>query len=345
MYQQIADFDNLISSARQCLNGKRASPPALRYFRDLEVNLHRTFRQLISGEYEPGHYEEFYVTEPKRRLISAPSFADRVVHRAIINAIEPEIDKRFIFDSYACRKGKGAHAGTDRVQKWMRIIKRNHGQVFCLKADISKYFASINHAKLKRILRTHISCQQTLSLLDRVIDSSPGSPGVGIPLGNLTSQLFANLYLNELDRYAKHVIGIRYYARYMDDFVALSHNKAQLAEWRKRIEAFLSENLHLTTNSKTQIFPISKSNGRALDFLGYRIYPTHRLLRKNSIKRMRHKLKKMRQRIALGLADPSAYWPVIQSWDAHASHANTWRLRQKMFSEPLKGPGNESLSI
>ncbi|MFQ1660594.1 reverse transcriptase domain-containing protein [Aeromonas veronii] len=341
MYDQIISFDNLHSAAMRCLNGKRSSPAALRYMWNLEEHLHDTHNHLAHGSYQPGGYEEFYVFEPKQRLISAPRFSDRVVHRAIIDVLEPVIDPRFIFDSYACRKGKGAHAGASRAQRWMRIIKRNHGDVYCLKADISKCFASIDHARLKAVLRNHLTCERTLELLDVIIDSSPGPQGVGIPLGNLTSQLFANLYLNELDRYAKHDLGIRYYVRYMDDFVVLHHNKGQLHEWRARIEAFLWDSLRLTTNAKTQVFPVGPDRGRALDFLGYRIYPTHRLLRKNSIRRIRYKLRKMRLKIAAGTMTPAECWPCIQSWCAHAAHANTWGLRRSLFGRTNQKKGRE----
>lgn len=332
MYDQIISFDNLHQAALRCLCGKRTSPAALRYMQRLEEHLHDTHNHLLHDSYQPGGYEEFYVFEPKQRLISAPRFVDRVVHRAIMNVLEPTLDPRFIFDSYACRKGKGVHAGANRAQRWMRAIRQAHGPLFCLKADISKYFASIDHARLKAILRRHIHCDRTLRLLDAIIDSSPGRPGVGIPLGNLTSQLFANLYLNELDRYAKHDLGIRYYIRYMDDFVVLHHDKAQLQAWRARIEQFLWSALRLTTNSKTQIFPVGPDNGRALDFLGYRIYPTHRLLRKNSIKRIRYKLRRFKRAIAAGRLTAGDCRPCIQSWCAHAAHANTWRLRCSLFN-------------
>lgn len=335
MYQKIIDFDNLHSAAMACRNGKRRSPAALRYFSRLEENLFDAHNHLLSRTYQPGEYEQFYVYEPKQRLISAPRFADRVIHRAIVNVLEPVMDKRFIFDSYACRKGKGAHAGADRVQRFMRMVKRNHGAVYCLKADISKYFASIRHAELKDILARHINCQDTLDLLGLIIDSSPGAPGVGIPLGNLTSQLFANMYLNELDRFVKHELRERYYCRYMDDFVVVSHDKAHLADIRKRIEQFLWACLGLQTNSKTQVFPVGKHGGRALDFLGYRIYPTHRLLRKCSIQRIKYKLRRMREGLANGTITLLQCRPAIQSWIAHASHANTYRLRKSLFSEPM----------
>ena len=328
MYDRIIAFDNLHNAALRCLKGKRSAPAALRYMQHLEENLHNTHNHLLHGSYHPGGYEEFYVFEPKQRLISAPRFSDRVIHRAIVDVLEPIIDQRFIFDSYACRKGKGVHAGADRVQHWMRVVKRQHGALFCLKADISKYFASIDHAVLKGILRRHVGCERTRALLDTIIDSSPGAPGVGIPLGNLTSQLFANLYLNELDRYAKHDLGIRYYARYMDDFVVLHHSKSQLHQWRALIEAFLWGSLRLSANSKTQVFPIGMAGGRALDFLGYRIYPTHRLLRKSSIKRIRYKLRRFNDAPILCAARDAC----VQSWCAHAAHANTYRLRLSLFN-------------
>ena len=143
------------------------------------------------------------------------------------------------------------------------------------------------------------------------------------------------MYLNELDRFVKHELRERYYCRYMDDFVVVSHDKAHLADIRKRIEQFLWACLGLQTNSKTQVFPVGKRGGRALDFLGYRIYPTHRLLRKCSIQRIKYKLRRMREGLANGTITLLQCRPAIQSWIAHASHANTYRLRKSLFSEPM----------
>lgn len=281
-------------------------------------------------------YHHFYVFEPKRRLISAPAFRDRVVHRAIYNIIEPLFDRRFIYDSYACRRNKGTHAGANRAQSFIRTIENKHGKAFAFKADISKYFGSIDHAILKSLIGRKLKCGRTKALLNYIIDNSPSETvGRGIPLGNLTSQVFANIYLHELDLYCKHTLKAKCYLRYMDDFVIVHHDKRQLHQWRALVEAFLNTMLRLETNAKTQVFPISPMNGRALDFLGYRIYSTHKLLRKSSVKRIKAKLKKFHKLYASHDIDLPTINQNIQSWLGHASHADSYRLREKLLNQPF----------
>lgn len=341
MFNEIVSFSNLYYAAHRARKGKRERESCLLFFSRLEENIIQIQNELIYQEYVFGVYINFYVYEPKQRLISAPCFRDRVMQQAVYGVLEPEIDKRFIYDSYACRKGKGTHAGADRAQRFIRIVKRNHGEVFALKADISKYFHSIDHIVLKSILAAHIDCQKTLKLLYDVIDCSPSfSPGVGIPLGNLLSQLFANMYLNELDQFVKHQLRCKHYVRYMDDFVILHHDKAHLQHLRKMIEKWLWVRLRLTTNHKTQIFPIDIDNGRALDFLGYRIYATHKLLRKCSVKRIKHKVKKCHRLYSAGVIGMKDIRPSIVSWIGHASHANTYNLVNSVLKEPFKRGGS-----
>ncbi|MGL5660339.1 MAG: reverse transcriptase/maturase family protein, partial [Aeromonas sp.] len=313
-FLKICSFDNLLSAAYSCRSGKTTAPATLKFFYQLEENIIALHNELMWGEYLPSPYHHFYVFEPKRRLISAPHFRDRVVHRAIYNILEPLLDKTYIHDSYACRRGKGAHSGADRAQAFIRKVEASHGRAYALKADISRYFASIDHDTLKRLLAAKIGCRQAMALLELIIDTSPGELGVGIPLGNLTSQIFANVYLHELDRFAKHQIRAANYIRYMDDFVIIHHDKAQLQQWRADVERFLYASLRLRTNSKTQVFPISPRGGRALDFLGYRIYATHRLLRRCSVKRIKTKLKAYRRQYAAGELNVSEVQQKIQSW-------------------------------
>lgn len=337
LYGQLIKFENLLEAAYQCRKGKTMSPTTLRFFDNLEENIIDLQNQLIWGTYTVSDYRHFFVFEPKRRLISAPAFRDRVLHRAIYNLIEPLFDKRFEHDSYACRKGKGAHAGADRAQLFIRQVEREHGQAYAFKADISRYFSSIQHLKLKSIISSKLSCQSIVELLNYIIDMSPVSEdGAGIPLGNLTSQLFANIYLHELDRYAKHTLRARRYIRYMDDFVFIHHDKAQLQQWRRDVEVFLWDELSLKTNSKTQVFPIGISKGRAVDFLGYRIYSTHRLLRKCSVKRIKTKLKKYHQKYEAGLLEFTDIQKKIQSWLGHAGHASTYNLRVALFKKKFR---------
>lgn len=336
MYENIASFDNLMLAVSDAARGKRYKAPIIAYMANVEENIINAQNHLIWGSYRPSAHRQFFVFEPKRRLISAPPFSDRVVHHAIHRVIEPIIDKRFIYDSYACRTGKGTHKGVERAQKFMRIVKRNHGKVYAFKADISKYFDSINHDTLKFILSKHIKCPRTYALLCRIIDGpDPSHVGVGIPIGNLTSQLFANLYLNELDQYVKHELRERHYVRYMDDFVIIHHDKAHLQRLRSEIEQWLLINLQLKTNHKTQVFPVSMAHGRSLDFLGYRLYTTHKLMRKCTEKRMRYKVKRLRERYKKGLASQSEVKSVIASYAGCAKHANAYNLLTNILQEPF----------
>lgn len=336
-FEKIFDFENLLNAAYQCRKGKTKRHSTLIFFNNLEENIIELQNELMWDLYQMSPYRHFYVFEPKRRLISAPHFRDRVIHRAIYNVIEPLFDERYIYDSYACRRNKGTHKGADRAQKFIRRVEAKHSKAYALKADISRYFSSIDHFILKSILDAKLQCNRTKALLFYIIDNSPSDAlGVGIPLGNLTSQIFANVYLNELDQYVKQILKVKEYVRYMDDFTIIHHDKRQLHEWRKEIEQFLWQKLRLKTNSKTQVFPIAKQNGRSLDFLGYRIYGSHRLLRKSSVKRIKTKLKKYRKQFANGEIELSDINQNIQSWLGHASHANSHGLKKALFSEPFR---------
>lgn len=342
-FEQITTFDNLLQAAEKARRGKRFRRASLEFFDNLEENLIQLQNELLHGCFVPGRYREFYVYEPKRRLISAPCFRDRVVHHAICAVIEPQIDKRFIFDSYACRHGKGTHAGADRAQRFIRIVQRNHGRVYALKADIAKYFQSIDHEILKRLLAAHVRCTRTLKVLCDIIDCSPTrTPGVGIPIGNLTSQLFANIYLNELDQMVKHQLRERYYVRYVDDFIVLHHDKTHLHRLRRVIEHWLWQQLRLKTNHKTQVFPVAASQGRALDFLGYRLYATHRLLRQCSVKRIKYKLRQFRKGYAAGTIGLADIRPSLASWLGHAKHAQSQRLIASLLRQPFTRGSHEA---
>lgn len=332
-FAQVYDFDNLLSAAYSCRKGKSTARSSMVFFANLEENIITLQNELMWNMYSVSEYHHFYVFEPKRRLISAPDFRDRVVHRAIANIIEPIVDKTFIKDSYACRKGKGTHAGANKAQAMIRKVAKN-GTVYALKADIYHYFSSIDHAKLKQLIAIKVNCPKLRELLCYIVDSSPSdSDGVGIPLGNLTSQLFANIYLNELDRFIKITLKEQNYVRYMDDFIIIHNDKKYLHNCRHRIELFLLEELKLKTNNKTQVFPIAKNNGRALDFLGYRIYHSHRLLRKSSVKRIKSKIKKFHKKYKEGSIEKDEIIRSISSWIAHANHADSAGLRAYLLKQ------------
>lgn len=331
LFEQIIAFDNLYRAYLKARRNKRYNIETLEFTRRLEENLIQIQNELIWGHYQTGVYREFYVYEPKKRLVAALPFKDRVAQHAIVAVIEPLFECQFIGDSYACRPGRGIHAGADRAQYWLRECRHNWGGIYCLKADIRKYFPSINHRVLKRILRRTIKDRRVLTILDEIIESTEGvgdiNP-VGIPIGNLTSQLFANIYLNELDQFVKHSLKCKYYIRYMDDFLLLSDSKKQLWQWRGEIEAFLYTNLALQFNNKTAIFPVAS---RGIDFLGYRIWPDYRLLRKSSIKRMRRKIKAYKRKYAAGEMSIGMIDCSIQSWLGHVKHADSYRVRKKLM--------------
>lgn len=333
LWPEITSWESLHNAWVKTAKGRTRQRDVIAFRSNLEPNLIEIHQSLIHKTYETGPYHRFHIFEPKRREISSLPLKDRVAQHALISVIEPIFDARMIDQSFACRVGKGAHKGVDTVQRYIRRVKREHGAVYALKADISKYFPSICHDALKRMLHRHITCKDTLWLIDGIIDSS-ADPGAltprGIPIGNLSSQLFANVYLNELDYFVKHTLQEPYYARYMDDFVVIHHDKFHLHKMRRAIEDFLWAELGLRTNSKTQVFPVG-DGGRALDFLGYRIWPTHRALRKDSINRMKRKMKRMAAKYHRGEITWDDIDPVIMSWIGHARHANTYDLRTKVL--------------
>ena len=328
LYPQIYDFDNIHRAYLKARRAKRYKADVLKFSANLEENLINIQNHLIWKSYRPSPYKYFTIYEPKERLIAALPFTDRVVHHALCNVIEPICERSMIHDSYACRVGQGVLAGVLRTTQFLRDTHRLWGRVYCLKADIKKFFPSIDHEVLKKILRRRIACRDTVGLIDTIIDSTGDDRG--LPIGSLTSQLWANVYLNELDHYIKERLRIRYYARYMDDFVILHDDKKALQAILDDVTVFLDEQLRLKLNRKTQIFPIGP---RSLDFLGYRIWPDYRLLRKNNVRRTKRKLHKYERLYGQGLIGLGRIHPSIMSWIGHCKHADSYRLRSKVLTE------------
>lgn len=328
IYPRVYDFEALYQAYRRARRGKRQHAEVLRFERNLEGELIQLQNELIWGEYETGPYRRFYVFEPKKRLVAALPFRDRVVQHALVAQIEPIWEARFINHSYACRPGRGMHAGADTAQRWLREVKRKHGHVYALKADIAGYFANIDHDMLYNLLARRIACRPTLRLIAAILDT--WQPG--LPIGNLTSQLWANVYLHALDEHVKHDLREHRYMRYMDDWLIVHHDKAHLHALRDHLEQWLWRNLRLRLNNKTQVFPVGAHHGRALDFLGYRIWTTHRKIRKDSVKRMTRRLRHMQRQYAAGRIDLADIHLRIASWLGHVSHADSYRIRRKLLS-------------
>lgn len=333
LYHKIYDLENLYRAYNVCLRGKRLKRGVLPFTYNLSAELLRLQRELKTETYQVGNYYSFYVYEPKKRLVQALPFRDRIVQQALCQIITPVFEKTFISDTFACIVDRGTHAGSNRLQSFLRRAQNRWGKVYCLQCDIAAYFPSINHNVLLRMFARKIKCRSTMQLIKLITNSNKQS--VGIPIGNLLSQLSANLYLSLMGHYAKEKIGVRYYLRYMDDFCVIHASKKYLAYLKSDIEKFLKARLSLLLNRKTSVFPITQG----VDFLGYRTWTSHKLVRKRSIKRMRRKLKVMMYKYKEGRIDLSKINASVMSWVAHCKHADTHSLRKKVLSKLIIARG------
>ena len=336
IFEQIITFDALYQGYLSARKGKRKSWPCRHFEKDLEGNLIQLQSDLIWGQYQCGPYRSFYVTEPKRRKITALKlFRDRVVQHAIVSAIEPIWEARFVGHSYACRVGKGTHAGANEAQEMLQECLRKHGRVYVLKADIRKYFASIDHDILLQLLRKRLADRRLMAVIENIVRSysEPETPGKGLPIGNLTSQLFANIYMDAFDQWMKCRKREHWYIRYMDDFVVIHPDKRHLQALRIDAERWLADNLDLSTNHKTSVFPVSHSGGRGLDFLGYHLWPNARRLRRASLRRFGRQLKQWQADYAGGEIDLADIRQNLHSWVNHARHGNAVQAIASMLNK------------
>ncbi|MEW6290944.1 MAG: reverse transcriptase/maturase family protein [Thermodesulfobacteriota bacterium] len=342
IWDDMVHFDNLLRAFRKARRGKGSRTEVALFGLNLEHELLRLQEELRSGRYQPGAYRLFTIYERKPRLIAAAPFRDRVVHHAVMNIVEPAIDRTFIADSYACRQGKGVHAAVDRYQGWSRRY------AYALKMDVQQYFPSVDHHLLKEKLRRRIKDRNVLQLLDRIIDTSPASsalvkyfPGddlftplqrrTGIPIGNLTSQFFANLYLDGLDHYIKENLGVKAYLRYVDDMVLLDDDKYRLADLRAAVREKLLEDRLLLHPCKAHVSPVR----HGLNLLGYFVFPRHRKLRNDNGHRFARRLRGFAAAYGEGRLSFQDFNPSVQSWIGHARQADTEGLRKKIFAETV----------
>ena len=343
---------------------KRFRKSTLNFEKNLSRNLFSVRECLRTNSYRHGRYKTFKVFEPKERTISAAPFRDRVVHHAVYQIIEPIWNRRFIFDSFANREKKGSHRAIKRLQKNLRQARKELYDIqalkfrplYCLKCDISKCFPSINHAILKKLLARRIKDKKFLQVVEKIIDSfesgdefnclfSAESPFIrcrprGIPIGNLTSQFFVNFYLNELDQFVKHNLRVKFYIRYVDDFVILHPDKKYLHQIKNQIEFFLREKLFLELHPKKQrIFPADQG----IDFLGFVIWANHCALRKSNKQTFKKKLKKLKKALIKREASEQEVLTSLTSWLAHCEHSRSFKLRATLFGEPIGAKDQEKL--
>ncbi len=328
LLESVVSFENIMAAAKKAFRGKKSKASVASFYFHLEKEVIRLQEELVSGTYRPRPYRIFEIREPKVRQICSSDFRDRVVHHAICNLIDPILERRLIWDTYACRVGKGAHSAVKRAQ----FFANNYA--YFLKCDISKYFQSIDHEVLKSLLRGILKDEKLLSMIDIIIDHSvPGnSPGKGIPIGNLTSQHFANFYLGELDHFLKEECRIKGYLRYMDDFICFADDKHELLALVKKIRFFLAEKLKLVLKEKvTRIAPVQDG----IPFLGFRIFPNLIRIQRANLIRLRRKIKRREREFEMGLITESELSDSVRSMIAHIQHSNSHHVRRKEFEASL----------
>jgi len=305
---RIADLDNLRDAYAKTACGKRRTWGYLEFKEYDALNLQAMREQLLDGAWEQGNYREFTIHEPKPRLISALDFKDRLAQHAVCNIIAPIFDRALLPYTFACRTGMGTHAGVRHIQAQLR--RTGHG--YFLKTDYSKFFPSIDRARLHGLIAHKIKCRKTLATLTAMVPET----GHGLPIGSLTSQLFANVYGGVIDRFIHFDLGARAWARYMDDIIILDDCPARLRDWFEQIVAISRARLGLAI-SKWQLAAVT----RGINFLGYRIWPTHKLLRKRSVLGAKRKIARY---LKHGERDRLARF--IPSWLGHARWADTHHL-------------------
>ena len=350
LFDGIASFEALRAAALRAVRGKRDKPGAAAFLANLEREILRLERELRNGTYRPGRYTTIEIFDPKHRIVSAAPFRDRVVHHPLCAVCAPLFERGFIHDSYANRQGKGTHRAVARYEKFRDRFRH------VLRCDLYRYFPAIDHAILKRDLRRRIACPRTLALADRIVDASnPQEPVLlhfpgddlfapwdrrrGLPIGNLTSQVFANIYLDRLDRFCKEVLRARGYLRYVDDFALFHDDAERLADWRQRIARYLEGRRLRLHPDKTQIVRTDEPAA----FLGFVLLPGgRRRLPADNVRRFRNRLRGLRDRCRAGKIAREEVERRIAAWVAHAEHADTWRLRQAIFRDgrfdPSRGP-------
>ena len=333
LYPRIYNKKNLVLAWKKARKGKTKKDYVIKFEEDLPQNLKSLHEELKHENYFPKPLETFILRDPKTRRISKSDFRDRIVHHAICNIIEPIFDKTFIHDNCANRKGKGSLFAIKRFEKFQGKITRNlSSEGYCLKADIRHYFQEVNHEILMEIIKRKISDEKVIFLVRKILENRNSKrerdagfciKEKGMPLGNLTSQFFANVYLNELDQFVKHKLKAKYYIRYVDDFVILHSEKSQLEIWKKQIEEFLNKELRLELHpEKSKIASLSEG----INFVGFRNFYFFRLLRKRNIRNMKIKIKKFQR----GEISEEKFTEIFQGWNAYAKWASSFNVIKKL---------------
>ncbi|MCL4374540.1 reverse transcriptase/maturase family protein [Patescibacteria group bacterium] len=351
MYDNICNFKSLLYSYKEAKKCKRFKRNIVDYGFFLENNLLKLQKELITEIYLPSPYLCFTVYETKVRKVAAPAFRDRVLQHCLVSQIEPLFERRFIYDSYACRKGKGTHLGMRRVKKFLQAARSKYGKdapIYCLRMDVRKFFASVSWDVLLFCVNKTVVCEKTRRLIEKIItqyrffnlkgeyinpteDVMNINKRCGLPIGNLTSQLFANIYLNELDHFVKETLKVRWYARYMDDFLVIHPDKNYLKQLKDDIKLFLEYHLQLELSANKVVVQNTKSG---IPFVGYLIFYDHVRVRGKTLIRMRRKLKSKTE-LFERKGDSRKFKAVRSSIKGHLKFANSYNLQKILFKDNL----------
>ncbi|GJQ27725.1 MAG: hypothetical protein HBSAPP02_27570 [Phycisphaerae bacterium] len=343
LFEQVCSMRNLHLAAREALRGKRTRLPGARFFGEQEKELAALHEELSSGTYRHGADRYFWIHDPKERLVAAAPFRDRVVHHAIVRVIEPIFEKRFIEDSYACRTGKGTHAAMRRALHFAR------GHRYALKCDVLKFFPSVDQQVLLGLVGRVIADREVLELLGRVLASHADAEfpewrprgglfdyeirRTGLPIGNLTSQFLANVYLNPLDHFVKHELRVKGYVRYMDDFLLFGDARAALKGCGARIKDKLSEMCLRMHPDKYRLLPTDKG----VDFAGFVVFADGRVrVRSSSVRRFDRRYRRMLWEVNRKRRVPADLTMRVRAWGAHVAHAQSYGLRADVLGRRRK---------
>ena len=326
LFEQAVGFPQLVRAARRAARGKTRSESTSAFLFDLEVEVLRLERELRDGSWRPGGYRTFVITDPKRRLISAAPFRDRVVHHALCDVLEPVLERSAVFDSYACRKGKGTLAAIQRAQAHARRSP------WFLKLDVRHMFETLNHERLVARLRRMVKDARFLDVLEGIVRAgAPGAPaGVGLPIGNLTSQHFANFFLGAADHFVLEGLRPEGYCRYMDDFLLFGPDRDRLRRWRDAADDYLGEQLDLTLKAEaTRLDRVSSG----VPFLGFRIWPRTVRLDAARARRFRRKVRAIDAQLHAGGMDDDEAARCAASLVGWTLHGDTRSFRRSFFAK------------
>lgn len=347
IYEEMVSAESLFAAWNAFKAGKTKREDVAKFEWKLEENIFALHRDLQSKTYRHGAYSSFFITDPKQRHIHKATVRDRVVHHTVFQSLNPIFEPTFIADSYSCRIGKGTHKGVDTLTYMVRKVSRNYTRpCFVLKCDVRRFFDSIDHTILLNVLRQRVVDPDVTHLLKTVVESFPaGQMNIferkGVPIGNLTSQLFANVYMNVFDQFVKHELKIKHYARYTDDFVIVSNDERELIALLPKIRAFLRDRLRLELHPKKVSI---RQPHQGVDFLGYVMRRHSRVLRTKTKNRMIKKLARKTSDCNAELISPDRLRQTLNSYLGVLSHANAHSIGEKITNDTILGLEPERLA-